>query len=247
MLFNTVSSNSTVSWVTRPIWPRRSRSRMSPSGMPSSRIVPPVGSAKRGTRLASVLLPQPLGPTMAIVSPKGMRRLMSSSTGWPGLIGETDAVEDQLAMVAVEGDRGRRVADRRLAVQPLVDAVAGRHGALQAAEDVGEFPHRIGHAGQQAVEHQQRVAVQRPRRTCGCPTARCAPRSTSQAPASSARQMVKMPSISVSGWERRVVAGDLHRLPEVGLAAVVEALRSCGSLVKALTILMPRKVSSRAL
>ena len=57
---------------------------MSGSGTPSSFTTPVVGSAKRGIRLASVLLPQPLGPTMAIVSPKAIRRFTSSSTGLPG-------------------------------------------------------------------------------------------------------------------------------------------------------------------
>ena len=51
------------------------------SGNPSSRISPCVGSANRGIRFASVVFPQPLGPTMARVSPKRIRRLMSWSTG----------------------------------------------------------------------------------------------------------------------------------------------------------------------
>ena len=84
MLLKIVSSKSIVSCVTSPIWPRTSRSRISASGTPSTFTTPVVGSAKRGIRLASVLLPQPFGPTMAIVSPKVIFKLTSSSTALSG-------------------------------------------------------------------------------------------------------------------------------------------------------------------
>ena len=87
-----------------------------------------------------------------------------------GLIGEADALEGQLAVVAGAGDGRGRVADRRLAVQPGEDAVAGRHRPLDAAEDLGELPHRIGHARQQADRTTSSDSrLQRRGRTCGCP------------------------------------------------------------------------------
>jgi hypothetical protein len=82
MLARTVSSNSTVSWVTTPISERRLASFMSRTSMPSMVRRPSTGSKKRGRRLTSVDLPAPEGPTRATISPLSISRSTSSSTGW---------------------------------------------------------------------------------------------------------------------------------------------------------------------
>ena len=51
---------------------------------------------------------------MAIVSPKGIRSVDVFQHRLAGLIGETDAVEGQLAVVPMKGRGLLRVADRRL-------------------------------------------------------------------------------------------------------------------------------------
>ena len=69
MLLRTVSLNSTVSWVTMPISERRLASGRSRMSMPSMAIRPSSGSKKRGSRLTTVDLPAPDGPTSATISP----------------------------------------------------------------------------------------------------------------------------------------------------------------------------------
>ena len=49
--------------------------------VPSRRIAPQVTSASRGTRASSVVLPEPVAPTSATVSPGASSRLTPRSTG----------------------------------------------------------------------------------------------------------------------------------------------------------------------
>ena len=81
MLLAIVSSNRIVSWITMPIWPRRLRSGTSRMSWPSIRIAPDWTSQNRGSRFIRVDLPQPLGPTRAIVSPWRTVRLTPRRTG----------------------------------------------------------------------------------------------------------------------------------------------------------------------
>ena len=64
------------------------RARSSPASLaqvaPVQRTRPSHGSNSRGTSEASVLLPAPVGPTSASVSPGPTSRLTSRSTGRPG-------------------------------------------------------------------------------------------------------------------------------------------------------------------
>src|SRR3984957_1190184 len=57
----------------------RGHSRM---GWPSMKSWPLGASQRRATREASVVLPLPVGPTMASVEPAGTLRLMSLRTAW---------------------------------------------------------------------------------------------------------------------------------------------------------------------
>ena len=64
---------------------------------PSMVTRPCWGSKKRSTRLARVLLPAPVRPTSATVSPGAMRRRPSFSTGRAVVVGEGDVLEPDLA------------------------------------------------------------------------------------------------------------------------------------------------------
>ena len=55
-----------------------------------------------------------------------------------------------------------RIANRRLAIEQLVNAVGRGGGPLQPAEDFRQLADRIAGAGQQAVKHQQPGQIQRP-------------------------------------------------------------------------------------
>lgn len=60
----------------------RSCSRdMAVMSVPSRVIRPAVASCSRGTRAVSVVLPEPVAPTRAIVSPGRIRRSIRDSTG----------------------------------------------------------------------------------------------------------------------------------------------------------------------
>ena len=61
------------------------------------RIRPLSGRLNAITRLISVLLPDPLDPTSAVVVPAGARKLTSFSTGVPGVVLEADVLEHDLA------------------------------------------------------------------------------------------------------------------------------------------------------
>ena len=69
MLLAIVSWNRIVSWITMPIWLRRLRSWTSRMSWPSIRIAPGVDVPEPRQQVHEVVLPQPLGPTSAIVSP----------------------------------------------------------------------------------------------------------------------------------------------------------------------------------
>jgi hypothetical protein len=82
MLLRTVSLNRMVSCVTLPICLRSEASVTSRRSRPSIRMRPPVTSKKRGIRFSSDDFPAPLGPTIAITSPRFTSRSMPCSTGF---------------------------------------------------------------------------------------------------------------------------------------------------------------------
>src|SRR5580704_4942021 len=61
---------------------RRFSSGHSRMGRPSMKSWPLGDSQRRAMREASVVLPLPVGPTIASVEPAGIFRLMSRKTGW---------------------------------------------------------------------------------------------------------------------------------------------------------------------
>ena len=82
---------------------------------PSTRIRPLSGRLNAITRLISVLLPDPLDPTSAVVVPAGARKLTFLSTGVPGLYSK---------LTSSNTTSPRDLAERRLA---RVLLVLGRH------------------------------------------------------------------------------------------------------------------------
>ena len=83
MLSAMVSQNRNGSCGTMPMLPRSTPSGRSRTSMPSMNTVPGGGSYSRGSRLTSVDLPLPVGPTIASVVPAGTVSEMSCSTGGP--------------------------------------------------------------------------------------------------------------------------------------------------------------------
>lgn len=79
----TVPSKTWTSWLTRTIRRRRTSAGSSASGTPSSRTRPESGVRTPARILASVVLPAPLAPTTATVSPGSTVRETASSARRP--------------------------------------------------------------------------------------------------------------------------------------------------------------------
>ena len=81
MFSATLIGNRNGSWSTTATCWRRLASDTVRTSWPSTSTRPAVGSAKRGIRPTSELLPAPVWPTTAIVSPASTVKLTSRSTG----------------------------------------------------------------------------------------------------------------------------------------------------------------------
>ena len=97
------------------------------------RTSPSVGSAKRGIRLAKVVLPQPLGPTMAIRLPELDVQVDIADDRIARLVGETHVLEHQVAAVPAQRLRPLRLANVRLSIQHGVNPVGGGRRLLDPA------------------------------------------------------------------------------------------------------------------
>jgi len=75
--------NKSASWGTAPIWRRSDLCLILRRSMPSTRIVPAVGSYSRWSSAIIVVLPAPLGPTSATTSPGCTWKSTPSSTRVP--------------------------------------------------------------------------------------------------------------------------------------------------------------------
>ncbi len=69
-------------------------------------------------------------------------------------VAERHVIEDQIAVMAVQGLRLRRIADGGLAVQGEIHAVGRGRSPLQFVEHFGEPPRGIAYPGQESVEDQ---------------------------------------------------------------------------------------------
>src|SRR5579883_55782 len=89
MLSCRVVEKRNASWGTRATARRRDASAIRRTSCPSTRTRPAVGSNRRGTRWASVLFPDPEGPTSATVRPAGRVSVTPRRTGVPPAVTET--------------------------------------------------------------------------------------------------------------------------------------------------------------
>ncbi len=83
MLSPRLASKTKPSWGTIRMRSVRERGSTSGRGTPPTVTEPSVGSARRDSSLAKVVLPEPVSPTMATLAPAGMSTSTSLSTGPP--------------------------------------------------------------------------------------------------------------------------------------------------------------------
>ena len=136
-LLATVPLNRKAFWGMSAMRPQRASRSCSRTSTPSTRTWPSVASYSRGMRLMSVLLPEPVLPTNAVISPGEARNERSWRTGCsaPG-IAEVHAPElDDAALAGiVRDDRSLGVVDRRLGLEDLVEALGGHRAARDEDE-----------------------------------------------------------------------------------------------------------------
>ena len=138
-----------------------------------------------------------------------------------GMILERHAFEAELAAMPRARQGILRAVDGRLAVQASEDPVAGRDAALQPAEDVGELSHRIGRAKEETIEEKERTEIQGPR---GQRDAQQAHFALEHQPGPGQQRQTDDEDAHAlgNGMGKGVVAGNLHRLAVIFLAAHVE-------------------------
>ena len=123
---------------------------------PSTRMAPESTSQNLGNRLMSVVLPQPLGPTRAMVSPCLTVRLMPLSRRRTAVVAEVDAVKLDGSIDAAAGASAvGSFDDLGLAVHQGADPVGRRRGALDLRVHVGQLANRVGGTGEHGVQRQQ--------------------------------------------------------------------------------------------
>jgi hypothetical protein len=111
---------------------------------PSSNTVPGGASNRRGIRLTSVLLPEPVGPTRRHAQ-------VDVAQDGPAVVGEGQVA--QLDLAAQRRDRGGLVvADLRLDLQDFPDAAHRRLAALEDVDHPAERDHRPVQHGQVSAE-----------------------------------------------------------------------------------------------
>ena len=117
------------------------------------RTRPDFGRLNAITRLISVLLPEPLDPTSAVVVPAGARKLTPCRTGTPSLYSKVTSSKAHLAVDRRRAARGRSssASSVRISMQ-LVDAVEAGEGLADLRADRRDLHDRRGHqAGEQDV------------------------------------------------------------------------------------------------
>ena len=146
---------------------RRSSSSYSRRSWPPRRTTPASGSQKRSSRLATVVLPAPDGPTSATVLPAGtLKRHVGQRAAPAAGIGEAHArhLEGDVAPVPLVRRHARAVGDRHRLGVDRVDAARGAERVGELAADLRDLPHRHeGRHGEQR-EERQHAAVEPPAR-----------------------------------------------------------------------------------
>ena len=104
---------------------------MSRTSCPSTSTVPPVVSNSRGTRLSSVVLPAPVLPMIAVVSPATALNEMSQSTGKsaPGYLNSTSRSSSELrSSSTVTGSAGGTTDDFASSTSTIRSALTEARG-----------------------------------------------------------------------------------------------------------------------
>ncbi len=139
--------------------PRSTASGRSRTSTPSMNTVPGGGSCSRASRLTSVDLPEPVGPTIATVWPavdarrhvvQHRRRRRSANVRSRNSISPRIPATSRLQAGAAAADRPR--IDRRFRVEHLQHPLPRRHAALQQVRDPAERDHRPAEQRQVGVE-----------------------------------------------------------------------------------------------
>ncbi len=78
------------------------------------------------------------------------------------LVTKTDILEHEVALVQRQLRRVARIAERRFAIQHLVQAIGCRSGSLNVAEHIGQFSSGIANPCQQSEKQQEPTDFQRP-------------------------------------------------------------------------------------
>ena len=142
---NSVGSSNAVATIVRRLASSRSR-----TSTPSMVTRPAVTSYSRGTSAVSVVLPEPVAPTTATVSPGATSRFTSRSTGSPGWSGKWKPTPSSRRCPRGSVEYALAGGDRGLGVEDLQDPRRGGHRLLRHREDVaerGDRPHQRQHQG----------------------------------------------------------------------------------------------------
>ena len=158
MFSASVALNRNVSCGTKPIWRRTSAGASSRKSMPSSSTAPAVGSSSRGMRRTSVLLPLPVWPTMATVSPaRESRRSIPPSANPAGYSTETprNSISPRHRAERHAGFGRSRRENGGALIQDLVDAAQRRRAALHQVHHPAQRDHRPDQHSHVGVEHHE--------------------------------------------------------------------------------------------
>ena len=171
MFSRSVMSNRKLSWNTTPIWVR------SDICVTCAEIVavdgnraPPVGSCSRSSRPSSVLLPDPLGPTMATDSPARIVARHVSERRRRVAIAEAHVVQLDGAGEGRQRPCARPVGDLLVCVEHFLNPNHAAGGPLHRRDDAGQRlqdgddePEQVDHRDQ-AARRTVRLARRAPRR-----------------------------------------------------------------------------------
>ena len=146
MLLRTVSLNRMVSWVTMAICERSEARVRSRTSWPSISKRPRVTSKKRGSRCTSVVLPEPLEPTIATTSPRldfEVDVVQHLARAVPVLVGEVDMLEADAAMEARQLESAGLLAHIVLGIEEVEDGRGRAQRLLEVVVELPELAHRL--------------------------------------------------------------------------------------------------------
>ena len=222
----------------RDLPPQRPTST-SRTSAPSISTAPELGSYSRGSSCTSVVLPEPVAPTSAIVEPASTASSTSRSAAGPAAVAERHVA--QLHPPAARRHRPGTAHDPRLAVEDLEQPHPRRDRALCQPERDAEHPHRPDQHQQVRVERREVAQRHRPvddlppadqqdhgqaRDWAGTPGTGCRTRAAASR-TSTARRPARPRRGSASSWRGSAANAFTTRTPEMfsSTSAVTSAIR----------------------